>query len=1289
MKKLSLLLAFITCSLWALAQQPGSVEGTVTNKEGKPSKNVLVEAYTGGALGGQALTDQFGKFTIKPLSAGEYIVVAYRQGKKDTVSVLVSNGSATSANFKFNAAGVIPGIRKVGKASRPPIKIDEAKIGASQPLDATKIERLATTSTADAAKLIGGGYQAKAGQNVSFGGTRGENTIYMIDGIMVRNGAAQLPVGTVQQLSVNMGGMAANLGDATGAIISLTSKGMTAKTTGSINYQGSVDGYNGHQLNLNLRGPIWTKKDTAKGTQRTIMGYSLGIGLNYDQDPDPFFYRYTVVKDEVRQNLEQNPLRAVPQANGSIVFRNAAEYLTNDDFTTIKARKNGASSSININGKLQFQPTKEIGITLGGATILSQRQGWSFFNSLMAPDANAVTQSAVNRAYVRLTQKLSKDAVRGEIKEKTLIANPYYSIQLSYENVYSNSKHARHGDNIFAYGYLGKFTQYTRDYYVFDTVAGGYKGLRNVGQIFDSLTFQADNSYNPNFTAYTDYIYNNLDYNPSSLNSLIGLGGLGNGNRPGSVHNLFNNIGSNVNGYNKSTTDQYSLAVDASFDINTGLKRSKLLNKDVSTTHAIEFGGYYEQRINRNYGLSAGSIWELMRSITNQHILDFDYANPIFRVDGQDYSLAQVQAGLVQVSAFDSVNFLRKVDAKNPESFFSKNLRNKLGLGANNIDFLYIDQVATPDKLSLDMFSPDDLFNQGSAYVGYSGYDYLGRRYKSRPSFNDFWTKKDDKGNYARPIAPFNPIYVAGYIQDNFKYKDMRFRVGVRVDRYDANQKVLRDPYSLVAGYKVSDLQAGTYALAVDASQGNAKAPDPLSADFKAQFSDASVYVNDNEASTPTIVGYRKGDVWYDPFGREISDPSIINANYTGGKQLAPYIINKADIKKDRIKDADFDLNSAFTDYKPRVNISPRISFSFPIDYNEATGGVNSQFYAHYDIVTQRPGAGFIFATPDDYYFINERGQSQTLANANLSPEQKVDYEFGFQQQLTSSSLIKLSAAYIERKNQVQVQRLVGAYPLSYETYGNRDFSTVKQFITEYSLRPQGKYSSPLEMTVAYTLQFAEGTGSNAGSQRNIIANGQPNLRTVMPLDFDSRHTIVLNLDYRYGGDSLNRGPAIGRFHPFKNVGLNTTVSARSGEPYTRVTNVIPLDGFGSGNVSGSLNGSRRPWSYTIDCRLDKDFVFLRKNKPGITLKPKQNTLNVYLLVQNLLNTRNILSVYNYTGLADNDGFLDSPQGIQRVNSVVTNQQSYVDMYTASLLNPGRFVNPRRIFIGINFGLNN
>ena len=44
---------------------------------------------------------------------------------------------------------------------------------------------------------------------------------------------------------------------------------------------------------------------------------------------------------------------------------------------------------------------------------------------------------------------------------------------------------------------------------------------------------------------------------------------------------------------------------------------------------------------------------------------------------------------------------------------------------------------------------------------------------------------------------------MAGYIQDKFAFNDLLFNIGLRVDRYDLNQMVLKDPYLFYNAYTV------------------------------------------------------------------------------------------------------------------------------------------------------------------------------------------------------------------------------------------------------------------------------------------------------------------------------------------------------------------------------------------------------------------------------------------------------------------------------------------------------
>ena len=86
------------------------------------------------------------------------------------------------------------------------------------------------------------------------------------------------------------------------------------------------------------------------------------------------------------------------------------------------------------------------------------------------------------------------------------------------------------------------------------------------------------------------------------------------------------------------------------------------------------------------------------------------------------------------------------------------------------------------------------------------------------------------------------------------------------------------------------------------------------------------------------ITGYRDNDKWYNSNVIEISDPTIITDQYNG--KIAPYLIDDTPDRSERYL--------AFEDYKPELVFMPRISFSFPISDQ-------AQFFAHYDVLTQRP----------------------------------------------------------------------------------------------------------------------------------------------------------------------------------------------------------------------------------------------------------------------------------------------------------------------------------------------
>ena len=213
--------------------------------------------------------------------------------------------------------------------------------------------------------------------------------------------------------------------------------------------------------------------------------------------------------------------------------------------------------------------------------------------------------------------------------------------------------------------------------------------------------------------------------------------------------------------------------------------------------------------------------------------------------------------------------------------------------------------------------------------------------------------------------------------------------------------------------------------------------------------SDAVVYVND--VNQPTgINGYRSGDQWYTAQGVAVNDlEDIIPSGFVIPQ---PYLAQD-------VSPTDNVSSSAFEDYKPQINVMPRIAFSFPIS-DEAL------FFAHYDVLTKRPTTGNRL-NPFSYYYL-ETGNVGIVNNPDLKPEKTIDYELGFQQVLNKNSSLKISAFYREMRNQVALVNKIGAYPQTYTTWGNIDFGTVKGITVAYDLRRSGN----ITMRTSYTLQI-------------------------------------------------------------------------------------------------------------------------------------------------------------------------------------------------------------------------
>jgi hypothetical protein len=249
--------------------------------------------------------------------------------------------------------------------------------------------------------------------------------------------------------------------------------------------------------------------------------------------------------------------------------------------------------------------------------------------------------------------------------------------------------------------------------------------------------------------------------------------------------------------------------------------------------------------------------------------------------------------------------------------------------------------------------------------------------------------------------------------------------------------------------------------------------------------------------------------------------------------------------------------------------------------------------------------------------------------------------------------------------------------------FDNIDFSTVKGISAAFDFRRTGGS----RINLNYTLQFAEGSGSNANSGANLAQSGQPNLRVLQALDFDQRHSFILNYDYRFGAKKDYKGPTFktkkGKTVQWlEDVGFNMAFYVGSGTPYTRWSTPTALNGNGRSSITGQINGSYKPWNFRANLRIDKNIplTFGKEDSDN----RRTGNLNVYLQVLNVLNRKNVLGVFNFTGQPDDDGYLTSAQA-QSALAITNSAAAFTDMYMIRMNNPGNYSLPRQIRIGLLF----
>jgi hypothetical protein len=976
------------------------------------------------------------------------------------------------------------------------------------------------------------------GDQIYFYGISSSNSRTFIDGMLISD-ASDFPVRALQSYQLFTSRLPIDMGFTSVGTTSLETILPTEKFSAIADIY-SDQTYSLHSINgeLAINIPLSVKgKRIGNKPGPTLL---IAAKFAKSDNNDPIWKKTKTLSRESLSQLTTNPFGSGVGHENVIEH---AEYVMPDDLVDQKAPGKNSKTGIYPYLKLSIPLAKNAMLSLGSYSVVDKADVFDHNNAMFNATNNAVRS---RRNFDNSLNWNHQIDVNADLKLS-------YDLQLQYANHFEKTESPEHGKNFFDYGYIGKFTSYKTDTYEIGSVEVDGQYYSNVMLLnshdYDTLVTFEPSAINPSVSVYTTDVYdNNLNHKFRNMDELAMAGGLINGMRPNSVYGLYNNTGTVSNNYQEISEEKIRIAFNMKADYKS---------------HHFLVGGEYNRETNSYYSVAPVGLWNLIRGLTNFHIIELDKLNPIL---------------VEHNGSLDTVKFNRKYDAQS-QQVFDYNLRQKLGLSADGVDYIltdsydrennaisYYDQdnklhtINTPDNLfSLDMFSPDELLNDGNAYISYAGYNFSGGKAKSSNNPYSFF---DDFS-----INASKPEYWAAYFQDEFNWKGLRARIGLRVDVYDANRPVLNDIYSMYPIYSVKEaLSEGSIEFVKPGDIGD----------------DYMVYVD--KVNDPTrVMGYRDGDKWYTAEGIRIGEPLVLDV----GSGVSPYL-KYPDI---RVAKGDWKPEMTFRDYTKTMSLLPQISLDYSISewFN---------IYTNYSSSTQNPQYISDYR-PEMYYNWEGSTSTQIIPNPALKPVRTGIFFTGAKANIWKNLVGDLAYFTTSIDNFIIISKIEQAYPKSYFTYMNAE-----NRITNRGIQAKADWINTL------------GTGLSGGMSFTKLFPGKDDFNYFQSCDL----VLNANIGYKFGSKEILRMPASEYLGFMQGLSLQLFYQFRHGTPYNYTNN-------------NTIESTRfTPNVNLFNLNVQKD----------ITINQKANLI-LYLNIENLFNFKNVFEVYTKTGTATDDGFLADP----------------------------------------------
>ncbi|MCB9058544.1 MAG: TonB-dependent receptor [Calditrichae bacterium] len=334
-----------------------------------------------------------------------------------------------------------------------------------------------------------------------------------------------------------------------------------------------------------------------------------------------------------------------------------------------------------------------------------------------------------------------------------------------------------------------------------------------------------------------------------------------------------------------------------------------------------------------------------------------------------------------------------------------------------------------------------------------------------------------------------------------------------------------------------------------------------------------------------------------------------------------------------RANPANQDLNAQQSEYPkadPEVQISPRIGLSYTL-------GKSAVLHFSYGHFFQIPP--FYALYQNHHFLVPTNSFAIQHGNAQINAQKTIKYEMGLWQELTPELSLEVSVYSSDVKDLLTAVVYTSTNQIEYAVFGNKDNANTKGLEVVLKWGAGGIYSD-----LNYTLQFTRGNADNPLSTFNRLGQNQDPIPVLIPLAWDQRHTVTMNVGYAQ-----------------QDYALSLTGYYNSGFPYT--IDAIPQSRLARQNILP--NTGVKPSNYRLDLQGHYDVPLSEATK-----------LRFFLYVKNLTDVLNELQVYGRTGRAYTNIVFESDEEVFRSNFNNIN-----DQYE----NPAMYSAPREIKLGVGY----